>query len=100
MFFSYGALTNVVSDVLIALVPFPFLFHLGMSTSKKLAISGMLLTAAVYVIRRYRAPPTTLLIRHRVVIAGIGRTIAFFTVGHSLDYTCRQISISTIIQPD
>ena len=69
LFFSYAALTNLISDVAVAIVPFPFLFSLRMCPIKKLAIGGMLLTGAI------------------VIVASIGRTYAFFTVGHNLDYT-------------
>ena len=58
-----------MSDVLITILPLPFLCAIRMCPIKKLAVGGMLLTGGI------------------VIGAGIGRTYAFFTVGHSQDYT-------------
>ena len=45
-----AAVTNLVSDVIILFLPFPVVAKLHLSTKQKLALSGVFLTGAVYVL--------------------------------------------------
>ena len=67
--YSYMALTNVFSDVAVVLLPLPFIWTLNMSLRKRIATAFIFLTAAV------------------VVVASVARTVSYFQVAHTYDYT-------------
>jgi len=68
--YAWVALLNVLSDVAIVLIPIPLVWHLQMATKQKVTSLSVLTTAVI------------------VLIAGISRTVSFFTFDReSLDFT-------------
>lgn len=62
-----AALTNIFSDVFILCLPIPIILHLHLLTKHKLAVLSILLTGSI------------------VIVAGIGRTVAYFSYQHLTD---------------
>ncbi|KUJ17954.1 uncharacterized protein LY89DRAFT_683928 [Mollisia scopiformis] len=68
-FFRVAAVTNVISDVIIILMPIPVVLKLQLPIGQKIAVVAIFCTSSL------------------VIVAGIGRTVAYFSVAHNLDFS-------------
>jgi len=69
LFFRASAILNLVSDVVVILMPIPVVLKLKSPMSHKLAVVGIFLTTSL------------------VVVAGIGRVVVHYTISHDHDYS-------------